>query len=439
MSRSAGGTDPYVPDHGDASYSVEHYDLDLAYTPSGNRLSGKATLTCRIGRTLDAIALDLHALKVAKVWVDAAPAKYTRRGDRLTVRLGRKHVVDDVVMIRVRYGGTPRPVRSRALGTAGWEELADGVIVASQPHGAPSWFPCNDRPDDKATYSLQIVVPADYEVAFSGTLERSERGRASTTWSFVQQAPMSTYLTTVQIGRYTRSEQVGPVPIHIVAPADARGAGFDAAFGAQPRMMEFFERCFGDYPFAAYTTVITDDDLEIPLESQALSTFGRNFLVDDWDSIRLVAHELAHQWFGNAVTLASWRDIWLHEGFACYAEWLWSEESGGRTAHEWAQHHHARLAGLGQDLLLGEPGPELMFDDRVYKRGALTLHALRAVVGSETFFKILRTWVERRSGSSVSTRDFVSHCEELAVRDLGDLFGSWVYATELPGLPAHSA
>ena len=129
-----------------------------------------------------------------------------------------------------------------------------------------------------------------------------------------------------------------------LTPRSEDAASCGAAFGRQPQMMAYFEEAFGPYPFASYTCVITDDDLEIPLESQGMSTFGRNFLVDDWDHERLVAHEMAHQWFGNAVTLGQWKDIWLHEGFACYAEWLWSEESGAASAQERAAHHHERLA-----------------------------------------------------------------------------------------------
>jgi aminopeptidase N len=192
---------------------------------------------------------------------------------------------------------------------------------------------------------------------------------------------------------------------------------------------------FGPYPFGSYTVVITDDPLEIPLESQGLSTFGRNFMTDDWDCVRLVAHELAHQWFGNAVTLTSWKDIWLHEGFACYSEWLWSEESGSKSADERARHHHARLSALPQDLILGDPGVDLMFDDRVYKRGALTLHALRGKVGDALFFDILRTWVASHRGGSVTTEDFVSHCEEAAGADLAAFFKDWLYAGPLPPLP----
>ncbi|WP_109508605.1 M1 family metallopeptidase [Nocardioides speluncae] len=429
------GTDPYVPGHGDASYSVAHYDLDLGYNVASNRLDGEATLTCHAPEPVASFALDLYSLRVAKVWVDEKPARFTHRASRVVVRPGSR--VSGGFTVRVRYAGPPRPVRSKVLGDAGWEELDDGVIVASQPHGAPSWFPCNDRPDDKASYAVSIAVAPPYHVAFSGELASTSRRGSAVAWSFTQDAPMATYLATVQIGRYAVREQEGTdVPMRVVAPTDLDGPAYDASFGRQPEMMAFFVDRFGPYPFASYTAVVTDDDLEIPLESQSLSTFGRNFASAEWDSVRLVAHELAHQWFGNAVTLAAWKDIWLHEGFACYAEWLWSEESGLRSTDEWARHHHARLAKLPQDLLLGDPGPELMFDDRVYKRGALTLHALRLEVGDEVFFDILRSWVADHTGGSISSGTFIAHCAAATGRPLDALFDAWLYARSLPPLTA---
>ena len=228
---------------------------------------------------------------------------------------------------------------------------------------------------------------------------------------------MATYLATVQIGRYVeRTSRTPSVPMSVVLP-EARLAGLQDAFGRQPEMLALFERLFGPYPFARYTVVVTDDELEIPLEAQGLSTFGSNFLTDDWDSVRLVAHELSHQWFGNSLTVAAWRDIWLHEGFACYCEWLWSEESGGPTADD------TRPRALGapartcrRTSLLGDPGPDDMFDDRVYKRGALLLHALRRTVGDEPFFRMLRTWADRHRHGTVTTEMFVALAAEVAGR-----------------------
>jgi aminopeptidase N len=430
------GTDPYVPRHGNASYDVEHYDLALRYKPGGNRLEGEATLFCVAADELRSVVLDLRGLRAAKVSANGyGVARFSHRGGKLRITLKTAVRAGGRFTVRVKYAGSPGTIASKELGDAGWEELVDGVIVAAQPHGAPSWFPCNDRPDNKATYAIQVVAPQGYHVAVSGALVSTARGGSDVTWRYEQVAPMATYLATVQIGRYTVFEQPSPVPLWVVAPADVRGDGFDASFGRQPEMMAFFVDRFGPYPFSCYTTVITDDDLEIPLESQSLSTFGRNFAADEWHAIRLVAHELSHQWFGNAVTLQEWKDIWLHEGFACYAEWLWSEESGGQTAAEWAEHYHERLTDLPQDLLLSDPTPGLMFDDRVYKRGALTLHSLRRTVGDEVFFTILRSWVAEHNGGSVTTAEFVAHCEAASGRGLSGLFDEWLNRVELPALP----
>lgn len=430
------GTDDYLPGHGDASYVVSHYDLQLAYNPETNRLDGEATMSCVAISDLSRLRLDLHHLRVERVTVNGkAPARYTHRGGSVAITLASRAAAGDTFRVRVKYSGRPGVITTKTLGDAGWEELADGVIVAAQPHGAPAWFPCNDRPDDKATYTFTVTAPNDYYVAMSGDLVRHKSGSSATTWIYEQAAPMATYLATCQIGRYTVLEQECAVPLRVVAPADIGGAGFDATFARQPEMMRLFEERFGPYPFVGYTAVITDDDLEIPLESQSLSTFGRNFCSDEWDTVRLVAHELAHQWFGNAVTLRRWRDIWLHEGFACYAEWLWSEGSGSETTNQRARHYYDELAAKDQDLLLADPGPELMFDDRVYKRGALTLHALRAEVGSEAFFELLKTWVTEHRGGSVTTEDFVAHCEKQTGKFLAELFTAWVFRTELPAFP----
>lgn len=432
------GTDDYVPGHGDARYDVEHYDLVLDYKVAGNRLSGVATLRCRALEEVSKVDLDLHGLNVARVQVDGSNVKYTHRFDTLTVTLEETLSAGADFEITVKYAGTPQQIRSRKLGEAGWEELEDGVLVAAQPHGSPSWFPCNDRPDNKATYEIALTAPKGYHVAVAGELvDRSAKG-STVTWTYRQDAPMATYLATVQIGRYEVIEQEGaPVPVRVVAPVDRPREGFEAAFGMQPQMLGFYAELFGDYPFPSYTAVITDDDLEIPLESQGLSTFGRNFMRDDWDCVRLVAHELSHQWWGNSVTLTAWRDIWLHEGFACYSEWLWSERIGLMTVGERAEVHHERVrTDEGPDLLLADPGSELMFDDRVYKRGALLLHALRHEIGDRAFFEVLQTWTAAQRHRNVTTAMFVEHVESVTGQDHSDLFAQWLDAVELPPLPA---
>jgi aminopeptidase N len=435
MSTQQNGTDPYVPRHGDASFEVLHYDLTLAYKVEGNRLDGDATLTCRVLEETGALHLDLHGLHPHRVFVDGRAHRFTHLRGRIALKLRMR--AGQELAVRVKYSGKPGQLTTRTLGSAGWEELEDGVIVAAQPHGAPTWFPCNDRPDDKATYAITFSAPPDYTVAVSGELQGTRRRGNAVTWSYEQAVPMPTYLATVQIGRYRQLEQSGaPVPVRTVAPPQLGEAELAGSFDLQPAMLRFFAGLFGEYPFASYTAVITEDELEIPLESQGLSTFGSNVVDTDWESVRLIAHELSHQWFGNSVTLARWQDIWLHEGFACYCEWLWAEESGVSTVQAEVDEHHALLAKLPQDdLLLADPGPELMFDDRVYKRGALTVHALRLHLGDARFFEIIAGWLAEHRAGTVTTEMFLEHVDREAGEELGAVLSPWLFETALPPCP----
>ncbi len=427
----------YVPRHGDRGYDVVRYDLVLDYVPESNRLSGTATLTVRAVEPLRRLRLDLNDLRVQKVLVDGARARHEQRRAVTTVDLGRELAAGEQVDVALTYSGKPHPMRGLD-GDAGWEELAEGAIVASQPHGAPSWFPCNDRPSAKAPFRLELSVPSAYSVVANGTPGPVSRRAGRVTRVFDQPEPMATYLAAVHVGDFVEVEQAtadASVPVGFVAPRALRDDVAEALVD-QPRMVAHFEELFGPYPFARYTAVVVPDDLEIPLEAQGLSIFAPNLLHDGWDSQRLVAHELAHQWFGNSVTLATWADIWLHEGFACYSEWLWSEHAGHRSADDWAAHHHARLADLDQDLLLADPGPDLMFDDRVYKRGALTLHALRRTVGDDAFFATLRAWTDRFRHANASTDDLEALVAETTGEPRTDLLDAWLRQTALPPLPS---
>ena len=431
--RGAGAVDPYLPGHGDLAFEVESYEIELDYQVSSNRLDARVRIVALANQGLEVISLDLQGLDVRKVSVNGErPARYSVRAGKLRIRLVDAVCAGERIVVTIRYGGQPRPLRS-TWGEVGWEELADGVIVASQPGGAPSWFPCNDRPGSKASYRLSVTTESAYTVVANGRLLARRRGASRTTWIFEQSQPMATYLATVQIGRYETCELAGsPVSQLLLAPAKLRRAAA-ADLARQPAMLSIFAGIFGPYPFDAYTVVVTQDDLEMPLEAQGLAVFGANHIDGMLGFERLVAHELAHQWFGNSLTLGRWSDIWLHEGFACYAEWLWSERSGGTAADVLARRHHQRLAGAAQDLRLADPGARTMFDDRLYKRGALALHALRLTLGDDAFLTMIRAWVAEHRFGTVSTELFEEHAARYG--RTGALLGRWLHGMPLPDLP----
>ncbi|MFJ4987784.1 M1 family metallopeptidase [Streptomyces sp. NPDC088732] len=431
--------DSYFPEHGNGGYQVAHYDLELDYRPAANRLSGRARISAVATRALSGLSLDLGPFRLDRVLVDGRPCRYSHRAGKLRIK-PLKTLPAGPFEIEVRYVGNPRPVRTRDWGDLGWEQLEDGALVASQPIGAPSWFPCNDHLGDKASYRITVAAPSAYAVVANGSLESYRVGASSTTWVYEQAEPMPTYLATVQIGAYELIDHIGgEVPQPAAVPA-ALVADFGHDFGRQPEMMRAFTGMFGPYPFAEYAVVVVDEELDVPVEAQALSIFGRNHVDGRRGFERLVAHELAHQWFGNSVSIADWQHIWLNEGFAAYAEWLWSEVSGGIPAARHAARTHARLASLPQDLRLSDPGVRRMFDDRVYKRGALTLHALRTAMGDAAFFALAQDWTRTHRHGSVTTDQFIALAHRHSDRDLDALvFQPWLHGTRLPRLVSGEA
>ena len=432
---SASAGDAYLPLNGNGGYRAAHYDLDLDYRVATNQLRATATITAVASMRLDRFSLDFDGLSVDRVTVDGVrPRKIAQSARKLTITVATTIEAGQRFEVTVRYRGAPHPLRS-IWGEVGWEELNDGVLVAGQPTGAATWFPCNDHPSNKASFRIRVSCEDPYTVVANGQLVSRSTRSGRTSWTFVVVEPMATYLASVLIGRYRRTDvAAAPVAQRIFFPANlAHEVRVD--FGRLGEMISLFSGLFGPYPFDAYSVVVTDDELEIPLEAHGLAVFGRNHVDGLHGSDRLIAHELAHQWFGNSLTVGHWKDIWLHEGFACYAEWLWAEASGGRTADESAAWHRVKVDALPRDIIVGDPGPHDMFDDRVYKRGALALHALRRSLGNDAFFGAVRAYARERRHGTVSTGDFV---EFLTVHtgsgEVHHIIDRWLFRTALPKL-----
>ena len=328
--------DPYLPKSGNLGYRVSRYELDLEYKVAINRLSGSATITAVTLTGLEEFTLDLSdAMTVAKVLVNGRRvAHFACRMRKLRIRLSTKLATGAEMSVVVHYHGSPRPLRSM-WGDVGFEELTNGVLVAGQPNGAASWFPCDDHPSAKASFHIQVSTDNPYRLVANGRLASRRVRAAQTEWTYDQPEPTSTYLVTLQIGVYelTRLAKT-PVPMRAALP-ERLLRNFYHDFARQPEMMELFVELFGPYPLAnGYTVVVTDDDLEIPLEAQGISIFAGAGIYCERHAGQRAAlrslHELAHQWFGNSVTARQWRDhLAARRGFASYAEWLWSGSTDG--------------------------------------------------------------------------------------------------------------
>ncbi len=434
--------DPYFPEAGNEGYDLTTVDLDLRWAPDGSgggRLDGIATITATASRDLSAFNLDLRGLTVTAVTVDGEPAAARHADPELSITPVRALRAGTAFRTVVTYGGTPQPVDARigVDGPVGWITTPEVAYVASEPIGASTWFPANDHPLDKATYRLRVTAPDGLTVAANGLLrDRAPAAAGTTVWTYEAADPLAAHLVTVAIGRLRLEEPTlvdggggRPVVLRNVVPEDAP-AGGGAAFEPTAAALGVLAELFGPYPFEAYGALVVPDLLGYALENQTLSLFGREALANP-AAASIAVHELAHQWFGNAVSPASWRDIWLNEGWATYAESLWAERSDPTFDIDAAM---ARIASRGF-APPGDPGRAAMFDASVYQRGALTLHALRRTIGDDAFFRLARTWVARHSGSAASTAQFVALASEVAGRDLGEFFRAWLTDPATPPLP----
>jgi Peptidase family M1 domain/Peptidase M1 N-terminal domain/Immune inhibitor A-like, MAM domain len=650
---AAGAGDPYFPLDGNGGYDTRHYLLDVKYDPDTDVLEGRVTIKARATQDLSSFNLDLVGLTVRSVRVDGRWAAWTRDEHELTItpkkgiRNGRRFVVE------IRYDGIPEPVDEFG-GGSGFIATDDGALVAGQPHVAATWYPVNDHPSDKASYTFEITVPQGLEAVANGELEKRWTKQGWTTWLWDAKVPMASYLTTATIGEfainaykkkgirfwdavdpdlyeppaaprtgsqfaisqraepsYKRLQRTIAVPAggadmtfwvtrdtetnwdflfveahtagqddwttlpdvnghtsgdtgfvcpfwfdlhpflehYQTAEADgscspsgttgewnavsgrsegyeqwrvdlsayagknvvvsisyasddffqyqgvfvddivvSAGAGttsfendgntmdgwtvpgppagsppndndwivgtaadtptpvgvqIDASFAMQPEILDFLASRFGKYPFSASGGIVDDyPSLGFALENQTRPIYAIGFFFDPRLAVDVVVHELAHQWYGDSVAVAAWQHIWLNEGFATYAEWLWNEDIGNETAQESFEFFYDVVHPADDpwwELAIGDPGVDHLFDDQVYTRGAMTLHALRLTVGDRDFFRILRRWAHKKEGGNGTTDEFIALAERVSGEDLGDLFDAWLFTPARPDLPTASA
>ncbi len=433
---AAGVGDAYFPDYGNGGYDVAAYTVKVRYDPAKDQLRGVTTVRATATTDLSSFNLDLAGLTVSEVTVDGAAAKHRRERNELVVTPAAGLVSGNGFTAEITYAGVPEALENDVLGEGGWLHTSDGAIALGQPESASTWFPVNDHPSDKATYQFEITVPAGLTAVSNGVPGGKTSSGGWTTWKWAENTPMASYLSTVAIGKFrlTQGEHKGRPVFHAVTTKVPRGAA-DASIARTVEVADYLESVFGPYPVDAYGgVVVSDERIRYALETQSRPVYSAGFFRQG-ENTGVVAHELAHQWFGNSVALEKWEDIWLNEGLSSYAEWLWAEHSGDGTAAAAFDRAVGRASAAVWRTPPGRPGVENLFSESVYDRGAMTVHALRVSVGDEAFFRILRTWAQEQRDATGTTTEFVELAERVSGKQLDKLFDAWLYGTEKPATP----
>jgi Peptidase family M1 domain/Peptidase M1 N-terminal domain len=443
---SSGIGDPYYPLYGNGGYDARRYQLRVRYDPETDRLSAKATIVARARRDLSRYNLDLVGLRVHRVRVDGHPATWTRRAGHELVIAPSTPIADNArFRTVVRYSGVPGHIDDPAAGPYGFLATSDGALAVGEPEVAAFWYPVNDHPRDKARYRVRLTVPRGLQTVSNGLrAERVVHGAWVTT-RWTTRDPMASYLLFAAVGRFDLHRWRTGSGLPVLDAVDSSITGplrqrIDRSLGRQGAMLRHLVRWFGPYPFETVGGLVDDSDLGFALENQTRPIYPPYIwnipnlptLGDD-----VVVHELAHQWYGDSVAIGRWRDIWLNEGFATYAEWLWQRAEHGFTPAEIMSDLYQSIPADDSfwTLKIGEPGTQGLFLDPVYVRGAMTLQALRATIGRHDFFEVLRSWAAENRNGNGRTAGFIRLAERVSGQELSPLFHAWLFTEAKPALP----
>jgi aminopeptidase N len=426
---SSGLDDPFFPFAGNGGYDVKHYSLGLDYDPATDVLVGDAKIVAVAKQNLSRFNLDLRGFAISDLEVNRSNAQFARDGQELIVTPRRGLRRGHPFVVEVSYEGVPAVIIDPDGSSEGWVHTDDGAFVVNEPQGSPGWYPANDNPRDKATYDFRITVPEGKTALGNGVLVNKRTRRGKTTWTWLSLTPMAPYLATATNGDFRFWRDRGPhgLPIYN-AVAPEFGTEPDAVLAKQPEIISFFSDLVGRYPAEAAGAIVDTGDVGYALETQTKPNY------DGVPDESTVVHEISHEWFGNSISLTIWPDIWLNEGFAAFAEWIYAERHGGTTAAAVLDTECARAATSSfWRLPPGNPGtPARLFAGQVYTRGGMTLQKLRETVGDAAFFRILRRWYAENRRGNVVTADFIELSERISGRELSSFFDTWLYQPVKP-------
>ena len=431
---AAGIGDPYFPRDGNGGIDVLHYDVHDGYAFGTGRLKGRTGLDVLATQDLSRFDLDF-LLPVRSVRVDGRRADFRQVGDHeLRITPASPLAAGTQFRVSVAYAG--RPAVERSEGESNW--LADEleVVAMNEPHMATWWFPANDHPLDKASFDIWITVPRGNDVIANGVLvDRKRHGRRPVYhWRAVE--PMAPYLAFFAAGSFdTRAGSCNGIPSYVAVSKRRqvvqRGLTSRNLADQTCAVLTAYSTVLGPYPFSATGGVVTGLPVHFALENQTRPTYPG--LPGPTEA--LVAHEVAHQWFGDSVSVSGWRDVWLNEGFAQFLQTYYlTEVLSGRSMQNWLTETYAGSANDREfwELAIDDPGPQHLFAGQVYSRGSMAVQALRHRIGDSAFWTLLRTWVEQRRYGNGSVADFRALAASVSGQDLTSFFDAWLHDPRPP-------
>ncbi|MCK5051117.1 MAG: T9SS type A sorting domain-containing protein [Candidatus Cloacimonetes bacterium] len=423
---------PYEEVRADSAHGFDilSYDITMEIDDANDYISGTVIAIVEAEEVLTEIVYELETMTVIDVQLNGSTASYTYDGSLITIQLGTVNPGEQFTTT-VEYSGNPI-----------WNGLGmyfsnSHVFTISDPNASRYWWPCYDHPWDKALVDLHITVRDDWLAASNGlrtSIVDNYDGTMTHNWEGSN--PMATYLVSIVAQNYVElNDSYNDIPIqNFVSSGLVPNATED--FSNLPFMMEVYTEKFGTYPFEKYGNAVTNFATYSAMEHQTMTTLGSQNINGNHGGEMVIAHELAHQWYGDCLTCLTWKDIWLSEGFATYSEALYMEEWQGFEAmvdyvYSSIQQYYISWGGSSPHIVY-DPPPGSYFTPATYEKPAAVLHMLRLKTGNEIFFQILQTYFIEYHNGNVITDDFQEVCENVSGMDLDQFFLQWIYQ---PGLP----
>jgi aminopeptidase N len=434
--------DPYFPDAGSGGYNVIKYEISIDWNATSASMKATTKITAHATQRLDSFYVDL-ALQTDRVKVDGQDATFEKQDFQdLRVIPDDPIAADSDFEVVVDYSGTPGNIARGKVKP--WWSSGREWTVAGEPESAAWWFPSNDHPSDPALMDISVRVPADLQVLSIGRLESRDTGNEADfdTWHWVSRQPLATYVAFVAIGKYQMEQGVADGRPYVYAvsmqlPAESRKkALFQLRKSAAT--IRVLEQMFGPYPFTEIGGVVPVHRLQFGgLETQTRPLYNAGSILNDGYAPILITHELAHMWFGDNVTLRQWDDIFNNEAYASWAQWGFAERTGGRPASASLNFAYDRTKNQARfwQITMIDPGRDQLFST-VYTRGAMTLQALRNVIGDDAFFRLARDWSQHPGTRSLE--EWMAAAQAQTTVDLQPFFEAWIFGSEAPARTAEN-